>query len=141
LLIAFPLLFILHQPNRHSLHTKVSEYLCVCILITRFYRSGSATMHSHCQLTSTNQHQHMCIPTACATRTDTSTHKSHRHSGCSGCRCVWWMHCPQPSLTIDCRCVTHKPQWWEVMSVCGHDGHHSKWAWQWVLAGMMGQVE
>jgi hypothetical protein len=38
----------IHFINRSSLYTKVSKLSCVCVLIAMFYRSGSATMHSHC---------------------------------------------------------------------------------------------
>jgi hypothetical protein len=38
----------IHFVDGRSLHTKVSKLSCVCVLIAMLYRSGSATMHSHC---------------------------------------------------------------------------------------------
>jgi hypothetical protein len=40
-----------HFVDGRSLHTKVSKLSCVCVLIAMLYRSGSATMHSHCWCT------------------------------------------------------------------------------------------
>jgi hypothetical protein len=41
----------IHFIDGCSLHTKVSNLSCVCVLIAMLYRSGSATMYSHCWCT------------------------------------------------------------------------------------------